>query len=104
EGIRCWSVTGVKTCALPIWLVFQSKVRSVAYATEIAMTEIAKMRDSLVTTTELEASRNKFSESLPVQFETANAIAGTLAVEELTGRYEKDPAYFADYADRKSVV
>jgi zinc protease len=90
--------------AEPWRLVFQSKVRSVAYATEIAMTEIRKMRDSLVTASELEASRNKFVESLPVQFETANAIAGALAVEELTGRYEKDPAYFADYAKRLNAV
>jgi zinc protease len=90
--------------AEPWRLVFQSKVRSVAFATEIAMGEIRKMRDSLVTPTELEASRNKFVESLPVQFETANAIAGTLAVEELTGRYDKDPAYFADYAKRLNAV
>lgn len=90
--------------AEPWRLVFQSKVRSVAYATEIAMTEIAKMRDSLVTATELTASRNKFVESLPVQFETANAIAGTLAAEELTGRYERDPGYFADYAKRLNAV
>jgi len=90
--------------AEPWRLVFQSKVRSVAYATEIAMGEIQKMRDSLVTPTELEASRNKFVESLPVQFETANAIAGSLAVEELTGRYQKDPAYYADYAKRLNAV
>jgi zinc protease len=90
--------------AEPWRLVFQSKVRSVAYATEIAMAEIRKMRDSLVTASELEASRNKFVESLPVQFETANAIAGALAVEELTGRYEKDPAYYADYAKRLNAV
>jgi zinc protease len=88
----------------PWRLAFQSKVRSVAYATEIAMTEIQKMRDSLVTPTELEASRNKFVESLPAQFETANAIAAALAVEELTGRYDKDPAYFADYAKRLDAV
>jgi zinc protease len=90
--------------AEPWRLVFQSKVRSVAFATEIAMGEIQKMRDSLVTPTELEASRNKFVESLPVQFETASAIASTLAVEELTGRYDKDPAYFADYAKRLNAV
>jgi len=88
----------------PWRLVFQSKVRSVAYATELAMTEIRKMRDSLVTPTELEASRNKFTESLPVQFETASAIAGTLAAEEVTGRYEKDPRYYAEYARRLDAV
>src|SRR5262249_21182108 len=90
--------------AEPWRLVFQSKVRSVAYATEIAMAEIRRMRDSLVTATELEASRNKFVESLPTQFETANAIAGTLAVGELTGRYDGDPGYFADYAKRLDAV
>lgn len=90
--------------AEPWRLVFQSKVRSVAYATQIAMTEIGKMRDSLVTASELEASRNKFIESLPVQFETANAIAGTLAVEELTGRYDRDPAYYAELATRLRAV
>jgi len=88
----------------PWRLVFQSKVRSVAYATEIALGEIGKIRDSLVTPTELTASRNKFVESLPVQFETASAIAGTLAAEELTGRYDKDPAYYADYAKRLNAV
>ena len=90
--------------AEPWRLVFQSKVRSVAYATQIAMVEIGKMRDSLVMTSELEGSRNKFIESLPVQFETANAIAGTLAVEELTGRYDKDPAYFSELATRLRAV
>jgi zinc protease len=90
--------------AEPWRLVFQSKVRSVAFATQIAMTEIQRMRDSLVTPTELEASRAKFVESLPTQFETAGAIAGVLAVEELTGRYERDPAYFADYATRLNAV
>jgi zinc protease len=88
----------------PWRLVFQSKVRSVAYATEIAMAEIRKMRDSLVTPTELEASRNKFTESLPTQFETASAIAGALAAEELTGRYDKDPRYYAEYAKRLDAV
>lgn len=90
--------------AEPWRLVFQSKVRSVAYATEIALTEIGRMRDSLVTPVELETSRNKFAESLSSQFETASSIAGALAVEELTGRYEKDPAYFTDYAKRLNAV
>ena len=31
-------------------------------------------------------------------------IAGGLAVEELTGRYEKDPGYYADYAKRLNAV
>jgi len=90
--------------AEPWRLVFQSKVRSVAFATQIALTEIQRIRDTLVTPTELEASRAKFVESLPTQFETAGSIAGVLAVEELTGRSVKDPTYFADYATRLEAV
>ncbi|HEV2106067.1 MAG TPA: pitrilysin family protein [Candidatus Eisenbacteria bacterium] len=95
---------GGNDAAGPWRLQFQSKVRSVAYATQIALEEIRRMRDSLVTPGELEASKNKFVESLPAQFETAGAIAGTLAAEELTGRYLKDPGYFADYAKRIEAV
>jgi predicted Zn-dependent peptidase len=90
--------------AEPWRLVFQSKVRSVAFATEIAMTEIGRIRDSLVTSVELEASRAKFIESLPSQFETAAAIAGGLAVDELTGRSERDPAYWSEYSQRLNAV
>lgn len=90
--------------AEPWRLVFQSKVRSVAYATQIALAEIAKMRDSLVTPDELETSRNGFVEAFPTQFATAGAIAGLLAADELTGRYAKNPTYWADYRDKLRTV
>ena len=85
-------------------LVYQSKVRSVAYATQLAFEQIRRMRDTLVTAEELQASREKFVQSLPVQFETAGSIAGVLAADEATGRYEKDPSYYADYAKRLNAV
>ena len=85
-------------------LVYQSKVRSVAYATQLAFEQIRRMRDSLVTADELQASREKFVQSLPVQFETAGAIAGVLAADEATGRFEKDPNYYAEYGKRLSAV
>jgi zinc protease len=88
----------------PWRLVFQSKVRSVAYATQIAMTEVNRIRDSLVTPEEIEISKNKFIEGLPAQFETASAIALALANEELTGRYQKDPKYFTEVRDRIRAV
>lgn len=87
------------------WRVgYQSKVRSVAYATQLAFEQIRRMRDSLVTDDELKTSREKFIQSLPVQFETAGAIAGVLAADEATGRYEKDPNYYADYGKRLGSV
>jgi zinc protease len=83
---------------------FQSKVRSVAYASQIAMTEITRMRDTEVSAEELELTKNKFIESLPAQFETATAIAWALAIEELTGRWQKDPNYFAELNARVSAI
>ncbi len=90
--------------AEPWRLVYQSKVRSVAYATQIALAEIQKMRDSLVTPEELEVSKNGFIEAFPAQFGTAPAIAGLLAVEELTGRYQRDPSFFANYRDKLGAI
>ena len=90
--------------AEPWRLVYQSKVRSVAYAMQIALIEVAKIRDSLVTTEELETSRNGFVEAFPTQFATAGAIAGQLAADELTGRYAKNPTYWADYRTKMRAV
>jgi zinc protease len=83
---------------------FQSKVRSVAYASQIAMTEVQRMRDAEVSAEELELTKNKFIESLPAQFETATAIAWALAIEELTGRWQKDPNYFAELNARVRAI
>lgn len=83
---------------------FQSKVRSVAFATQIARTEIARMRDSLVTTEELENSKAKIKEAFPTRFETAAGISGLLAAEELTGRYARNPNYYAEYRDHIGAV
>ncbi len=90
--------------AEPWRLIFQSKVRSVAYALQIALGEIGRMRDSLVTADELETSRNGFVEAFPTQFATAAAIAGLLAADELTGRYPKHANFWAEYRDRLRAV
>ncbi|MBI1796989.1 MAG: insulinase family protein [Candidatus Eisenbacteria bacterium] len=88
----------------PWRLIFQSKVRSVAFALQIAFGEIGRMRDSLVTNDEIETSKNGFAEAFPTQFATAGAIAGQLAVDELTGRYAKHPSYWAEYRDKIRAV
>jgi predicted Zn-dependent peptidase len=83
---------------------FQTKARSTAFGISIALTEIGRIRDSLVTTGELETAKSAFIEGFPARFPTAQAIAGALAAEELTGRYQKDPGYFGQYAGRISAV
>jgi zinc protease len=84
--------------------VFQTKARSTAFALSIALTEIGRVRDSLVTTGELETAKSALIEGFPARFPTAQAIAGALAADELTGRYQKDPAYLSQYAGRVGAV
>jgi len=87
------------------WRVaFQTKVRSTAYAIGIALTEINRMRDEKVSDDELALAKASFIESLPSGFETSGSIASALALEELTGRYAKDPEYFREYAGRINAV
>lgn len=85
-------------------ITFQSKVRSVALATQIALVEVARIRDSVVTASEIDLTKNKMIESFPTLFESASAIATTLANEELTGRYQKDPDYFSGFRERVRAV
>jgi predicted Zn-dependent peptidase len=83
---------------------FQTKARSTAFAISIALTEIGRVRDSLVTPGELETAKSALIEGFPARFPTAQAIAGALAADELTGRYQKDPAHLSQYASRIGAV
>lgn len=83
---------------------FQTKARSTAFAISIALTEIGRVRDSLVTPGELETAKSALIEGFPARFPTAQAIAGALAADELTGRYQRDPAYLNRYASRIGAV
>jgi len=88
----------------PWHAVFQTKARSTAFAVSIALAEIARIRDSLVTSDELQTAKNSFIEGFPARFPTAQSIAGALAAEELTGRFQRDPAFFGEYAGRIGAV
>ncbi len=83
---------------------FQTKARSTAFAISIGLTEVARIRDSLVTAGEMETAKNSFVEGFPARFPTLPAIAGALAAEELTGRYQRDPRYFAEFTKRIAAV
>jgi predicted Zn-dependent peptidase len=83
---------------------FQTKARSTAFAISIALTEIGRVRDSLVTPGELETAKSALIEGFPARFPTAQAIAGALAADELTGRYQKDPTHLSQYASRIGAV
>ncbi|HEX2798938.1 MAG TPA: pitrilysin family protein [Thermoanaerobaculia bacterium] len=76
---------------------FQSKVRTAAYASQIVIEEITKLRDGDVTDEELETAKRSFIDTLPRRFSTPVQVTGLLAEEEFTGRYASDPGYYAKY-------
>ncbi len=88
----------------PWRIAFQSKVRSTAFAIQIAMEEAQRIRDSLVTDEEIETTKRGFIDAYPNRFATAAQIAGALAGEEFSGRYARDPEYFARYRERVNAV
>lgn len=88
----------------PWRIAFQSKVRSTAFAIQIALEEAAKIRDTPVSAEELEVSKRSFIDAFPNRFSTAAQIASALVSEEWTGRMARDPQYFAQYRDRLAAV
>lgn len=83
---------------------FQSKVRTVAYASQIVLEEMKKLRDGGVTDEELETAKRAFVDTLPRRFATPVQVVNGLADEEFTGRYASDPAYWATYQAKVEKV
>ncbi len=84
---------------------FQTKSRTVPYATSIVLGEIKKMCDELVTEQELNTSQQGWIERFPRSFATKAQVANTLAQEEYTGRFAKDPEFWRQFRARiKSIT
>lgn len=80
---------------------FQSKNPSVARALQIVVDEINRIRSEPVSAEELDTVKTSAIEVFPRFFASANAIAGTFATDELTGR---DPNFWKTYRDRVRAV
>ncbi len=83
---------------------FQSKVRSCAYATQIVLEEMKKVREAEVTDEELQTAKSSFVDTLSRRFATKAQTMGVFADEELTGRFAKEPEYYKGYAARIEKV
>ncbi len=83
---------------------FQSKVRTSAYASQIVLEEMKKLRDGEVTGEELETAKRSFVDTLPRRFATPVQVVDGLADEEFTGRYASDPGYYAAYQTKVEKV
>lgn len=73
---------------------FQSKSRTVAYATSIIIEEIKRIAAVPVSAEELEIAKKGFVDRLPRSFATKAQVASVLANEEFTGRYATEPDYW----------
>ena len=83
---------------------FQSKVRTCAYATQIVLEEMKKVREADVTDEELQTAKSSFVDTLSRRFATKAQTMGVFADEEFTGRFAKDPDYYRGYAARIEKV
>lgn len=78
----------------PFRAAFQSKSRTCAEATKIVLEEIARIRESKVSETELRESIDSIVESFPRRFATPAQIVSTFADDEYTGR---EPKYWEEF-------
>jgi predicted Zn-dependent peptidase len=80
---------------------FQSKSRTVAYATQLVLEEIKKMRSAPVSEEELTTIKNNLVQTFPGTFASKAQAMGIFASDEYTGR---EPFYWKTYRDRIQAV
>lgn len=80
---------------------YASKNPTVAYALEIVLEELERIRREPVSDEELRVSKRSFVDTFPRSFESAAQIAGTFAQDELIGRPH---GYWYDYRQRIEAV
>ncbi|MDB6122462.1 MAG: Peptidase domain protein [Pedosphaera sp.] len=83
---------------------FQSKSRTVAYATSIVINEMKKMTEGPPTDVEMNISKRGYIDRFPRQFATKTQIANIFAQDEFTGRYARDPEFWQKFRARIEAV
>lgn len=90
--------------AAPFTAAFQTKSRTVAYASSIVIEEMKRIASQPVEDKEIETTKSGMIDRFPRQFATKGQIAGVFAQDEFTGRFAKDPDYWKNYRSRVSAV
>ena len=104
EGLAYSAGSGL---SLGVWYpgrfraAFQSKSRTVPWATELVEGEIRRIREEGVTAEELATIQNSLVQTFPSNFASKAQAMAIFASDEYTRR---DPAFWATYRDRIAAV
>ncbi len=88
----------------PFLAAFQTKSRTVAYASSIVLDEMKRIAEQPVSEQELHTAKRSFIDTFPRTFSSADQTAGAFAGDEFTGRYAVDPDYWKNYRSKLDAV